>query len=362
MELFSIGQFGIGLVLLLVGAEWLVRGASRLAATVGISPLVIGLTVVAFGTSAPELAVSVGASLDGRPGIALGNIVGSNIFNILVILGISAMVTPLTLAQQLVRFDVPLMIGAGILMLLFSLDGNVANWEGALLVAGILLYTTYAIRQSRKDKSKALEEIADGIDLKPVQGLRATFYQIGMLVIGLVVLTFGATWMVDGAVAIATGLGMSELVIAITIVSTGTSLPEVATSVMASLKGERDIAVGNVVGSNIFNILAVLGVTSLVSPGGVEVPNNAFHFDIPVMMAALLACLPFFYTGYTVDRWEGALFLVYYIAYITVLILRGMAGETVEAFSPTMITLVISLLGTTFLIVFINGLRAHHKR
>jgi len=314
-----------GLITLVAGAEFLVRGASRLAAALGISPLIIGLTIVAFGTSSPELAVSVQSALGGQADVAIGNVVGSNIFNVLFILGASALITPLIVAQQLVRFDVPLMIGVSIVVWLFALNGYVERWEGALLFAGIVAYTVFLGMQSRRERNAAvIAEYETEYRLKRpfswLQGLLDT----GMAGGGLALLVVGARWFVDGAVGAAEAFGVSELVIGLTIVAAGTSLPEVATSIVAALRGERDIAVGNVVGSNIFNILAVLGLTALVAPGsGVPVSTNALWLDMPFMIVVAIACLPIFFTGYLIARWEGILFLGYYGIYTVFLILNS---------------------------------------
>ncbi|MCL4826075.1 MAG: calcium/sodium antiporter [Caldilinea sp.] len=341
-----------GLVVLVAGAELLVRGASRLAAALGIAPLVIGLTIVAFGTSAPELAVSVQSALRGQADIALGNVVGSNIFNVLFILGLSALIVPLLVAQQLVRFDVPLMIGVSVLVWVLSLNGFVERWEGAVLFAGILLYTVFLIVQSRREQNKtsATEFEAEYALHEPVSWQR-TVLNVGMAVGGLALLVLGARWFVDGAVGLARFLGLSELVIGLTIVAAGTSMPEVATSVVAALRGERDIAVGNVVGSNIFNILAVLGVAAIVAPGnGAPVANNMLVVDMPFMIAVAIACLPIFFTGHTISRWEGLLFLGYYVAYTIYLVLDAVNQPAIVQYREFMLLFVAPLTVITLLV------------
>lgn len=330
-----------GLVLLVAGAEFLVKGSSRLAAAAGISPLVIGLTIVAFGTSAPEMAVSVGASWSGQADLALGNVVGSNIFNVLFILGLSALVVPLVVSQQLVRLDVPLMIIASFLLLLMGLDGQISRLEGVILFAGILTYTVFLIVQSRKESSAAVKEEYEQEYGAGVSGT-AGYVRNGLYIAGgLILLVLGARWLVDSAVSIAQQLGLSELVIGLTIVAMGTSLPELATSVIASIRGERDIAVGNVVGSNLFNILSVLGLSSAVSPAGLAVPDAALVFDIPVMIGVALICLPIFFTGYVITRWNGALFLFYYVAYTAYLVLAAIEHDSLQNFGTAMIWFVI---------------------
>ncbi|MGR9053025.1 MAG: calcium/sodium antiporter [Gammaproteobacteria bacterium] len=313
MDVLTFILFGAGLTLLVFGADALVDGASKLAIHFGVSPLVVGLTVVAFGTSAPEMAVSVQAALATQDGadIAIGNVVGSNIFNILAILGLSAVVAPLTVDQQLVRRDVPIMIALSVLVSLMALDEKIGRLEGALLFAGILCYTGYAVVQSRKESAAVRSEYEAEFSGKN-GGL---MLNLALIAGGVAMLILGSRWLLQSAVTVAHYFGISDLIVGLTIVSIGTSLPELATSVRASLKGERDIAVGNVVGSNIFNILAVLGLAATVAPDGVEVAQAAIRFDIPVMLAVSVACLPVFFSGYVVSRWEGLLFLGYYLAY-----------------------------------------------
>jgi cation:H+ antiporter len=347
-----------GLVLLVVGAEALVKGASKIAAVIGISPLVIGLTIVAFGTSSPELAVSIGSALDGQSDIALGNVVGSNIFNVLFILGMSALITPLVVAQQLVRLDVPIMIGVSLLVLLFGWDGAVVWWEGAVLVAIGIWYTVFLIRQSKKEKRKDVledyqEEFADDGNPKNDR----IWLQIIFVIVGLALLVLGSRFLVDSAVAIAQSLGVSELVIGLTIIAAGTSLPEVATSVLASIRKQEDIAVGNVVGSNIFNILIILGLTAIIAPGGVPVNPAALSFDIPFMIAVAVACLPLFFTGYRIDRWEGFVFLGYYVAYTAYLILKSQQNASLEMFRNAMIWFAVPLTVLTLVVVTLREMR-----
>jgi cation:H+ antiporter len=337
--------FVVGLVALVVGAEWLVRGASRLAAAVGVSPLVIGLTVVAFGTSSPELAVSVQAAWSGQADLAVGNVVGSNVFNVLFILGLSAVITPLAVARQLLRLDVPVMIVISVLALVLGLDGAIDRTDGILFVAGVLAYTGWLIRASRREV--AAEKAAG----PPVEAVAAVaggvLFNLVLIVAGLAALVLGSRWLVQGAVAIATTLGVSELVIGLTVVAAGTSLPEVAASIVAAVRGERDIAVGNVVGSNIFNILAVLGLSSLTSPSGIQVSAAALAFDIPVMIAVAVACFPVFYTGGTISRWEGIVFLGYYVAYTTYLVLNATQHAGLATFQAAMLWFVIPLTAIT---------------
>ena len=258
MNLSTVVLLIAGLLFLIIGAEALVRGASKLAAAFGIPPLVIGLTVVALGTSSPEMAVGIKSALSGNADIALGNVVGSNIFNILVIIGLSAVITPLVVAQRLVRWDVPLVIGLSFLVFFLGLSGSIGRVQGLLLFVGLIVYITFTIRQSRKELTAVQEEYAKEYHPQRFKNLGQWAVNIGLLVGGLVMLVLGSNWLVNSASSLARAFGVSELVIGLTIVAIGTSAPELATSLMAAKRGERDIAVGNAIGSNLFNILGVL--------------------------------------------------------------------------------------------------------
>ncbi|MBI4616939.1 MAG: calcium/sodium antiporter [Planctomycetes bacterium] len=363
MSAETLGFFVAGLAILLAGAEFLVRGASRLASAARISKLVIGLTVVAFGTSAPELAVSVQSALAGEPDVAIGNVVGSNIFNVLFILGISAILVPLAVKKQLVRFDVPIMILVSGALWAVAWDGQVDRREGLTLAGGALLYTLFALwmgRQGQAPEGRAgppkPEEDADPPG-KP------SYWPLSLLLmgLGLAMLVLGSRWLVTGAVELARALGVSELAIGLTLVSAGTSLPEVATSIVAAVKGERDIAVGNVVGSNIFNILCVLGVASAVAPDGIAVSPTALHFDIPVALAVAVACLPIFFTGYRISRWEGLLFFAYYGAYIAYLYFAAAEREKLPRFNDAMLYAVLPLTGFVLLVSLVRALSGKGK-
>jgi len=355
--MITIAFLGAGLVLLVVGAESLVKGASRLAASFGVSPLVIGLTIVAFGTSAPEMAVSVGSAWSGQADLALGNVVGSNIFNVLFILGLSALLAPLVVNQQLVRLDVPLMIVVSILTLVFGLDGNISRIDGLILFAAIIAYTLYLIAQTRKETNPDVHAEYEQEYANKDKGGVTHYLRDGALILGgLVLLVLGSQWLVDSAIDIAKYFGVSELIIGLTIVAAGTSLPELATSVIASLRGERDIAVGNVVGSNIFNVLSVLGFSSIVAPNGIAVPDAAINFDIPVMIGVAVACLPIFFAGYLISRWNGALFLFYYMAYTAYLIMASINHDMLVTFTTAMMFLI----PLTFVTLVVIALRYRH--
>lgn len=347
-----------GLVLLVLGGELLVRGASKLASSLGISPLVVGLTVVAFGTSAPELAVSVQATWAGQTDIALGNVIGSNIFNVLLILGVSALITPLVVAGQMIRQEVPVMIGTSLLLYVLAHDGAIGRLEGGLFVLLLLGYTVLLIRQSRRETAALREEYAGEIHIAPRAWDDKLLVQIGLIAAGLVALVFGARALVAGAVAIAQALGVSELIIGLTIVAGGTSLPEVAASIAAAVKGQRDIAVGNVVGSNIFNILAVLGISALASPAALSVSESLLEFDMIVMLAVAIACLPIFFTGNVIARWEGAVFLAYYVAYTTYLVLASQQHALLDTFAVVMLGFVVPLTVLTLGVVSVRVWRA----
>jgi cation:H+ antiporter len=362
MDLVTFVFFIAGFAVLVAGAELLVRGASRLAIAAGISPLVIGLTVVAYGTSTPELAVSLQSNLAGQADIAIGNVVGSNIANVLLILGISALITPLVVARQLLRLDVPLMIGLSVLVLLMGLDGSIGRFDGAILVAGAIAYTWFVVSQSRKENRAVQREYEQQYAGNHINnGLKQGVINLTLIIIGLTLLVLGANWLVDGAVVTARLFGVSELIIGLTIVAVGTSLPEVATSVMASIRGERDIAVGNIIGSNIFNIVFVLGVSGLVTPVGVTVSTAALNFDIPVMIAVALTCLPIFFTSSLISRWEGALFLGYFGAYTLYLFLNATTHESLAAFSVIMLVFVVPLTVMTLLISLMRTLRLNYR-
>ena len=347
-----------GLVLLVGGAELLVRGASRLAAAVGISPLVVGLTVVAFGTSSPELAVSLQSALTGNGQIAVGNVVGSNIFNILVIIGLAALITPLVVQQQLVRKDVPLMIGLSILLYALGLTGRISRLQGLLMFAGLIVYIAFSIWQSRRENTAVKEEYDKqyGDGRKPQHARNILFF-----VVGLILLIVGSNWLVDSASDIARAFGISELVIGLTIVAIGTSMPELATSSLAAIRGERDIAVGNAVGSNIFNILCVLALTAVVSPEGLVISPEAMSLDIPFMVAVAIAALPIFFTGYSISRWEGAIFLIYYGAYTLFLLLESAQHDALPRYNTVMVEFVLPLTLLTLIIVVVREIRARRN-
>lgn len=364
MDALVVGMLVAGLVLLALGGELLVRGASRLAAIAGVSPLVIGLTVVSFGTSAPELAVSIQAGFSGNDTIALANVVGSNIFNILFILGLCAAILPLTVDQQLVRLDVPLMIGMSVLVYILALDGRLDFWNGALLAAGIVIYTVWAIRTSRQESAAVQAEYAEEYAGRPdaPHTVAIIARESAFVIAGLVVLVLGSRWLVNGAVALAEALGVSDVVIGLTIVAVGTSLPEVATSVVAVLRKERDIAIGNAIGSNLFNLLAILGMASLVTPGGLTVAPALLDFDLPVMIAVAVACLPICFSDWCIDRREGWLFLGAYVAYTLYLVLAATQNPVLPLYIGVMLSVVLPVLIIVLTLWWIQALRSGLRR
>jgi len=345
-----------GLAALVAGAELLVRGASHLAARFGISPLIIGLTVVAFGTSAPEMAVSVMSAWSGEPDLAVGNVVGSNVFNVLGILGLSALMAPLAVAARIVRLDVPIMIGASLLLWVMCLDGVIRFWEAALLFLGIVGYTVLQVRLARGEKSAAVKEEFAGEFAEPAFARHSKWLDLGMVLAGLALLIAGSQFLVGAAVDIALSLGVSNLVIGLTIVAVGTSLPELATSVLASIRGERDIAIGNVIGSNIFNILSVLGLSGMMGRDGLPVSPQALTLDLPVMVAVAIACLPLF-LDLSIGRAKGLFFLFAYAVYTAYLVLSAIGSGAVPGLRDAMLAYVLPLTGITLLSIAIQAAR-----
>jgi cation:H+ antiporter len=282
-------------------------------------------------------------------------VVGSNILNVLLILGLAALITPLVVAQQLIRLDVPLMIAASLLVYALAWDGAIGRLDGVLLACGIVVYTVFAIVKSRRESAEIAAEYAAEFGSARAGGVWKNF---GLVIVGLALLALGARWLVEAAVMIARHFGLGELIVGLTVVAAGTSLPEVVASVIASLRGERDIAVGNVVGSNLFNLMAVLGIASVVSASGVPVSPSALRFDLPVMIAVAVACLPIFFTGHRIARWEGALFLAYYVVYTTYLILYAVEHDALPAVSAALLWFVLPLTAVTLIVLAARAWRA----
>jgi len=342
--------FFLGLALLIAGGEVLVRGSSRLARRFGISELVVGLTVVAFGTSSPELVVSVLAALQGRSEIAVGNVVGSNIFNILFILGLAALIRPLVVARTLVRRELPVMIAASLLLWLFATNRLISKSEAALFVAGLIAFVSYTVWAARREPA---EQVESPLPSGTLHWLLDTLCVLA----GFVLLVLGARWLVSAAITTARALGVDESVIALTIVAAGTSLPEVVTSVVAANRGKNDIAVGNIVGSNIFNVLCIVGISAMFGTEGLRVAPSVENFDLPVMIAVAVACLPFLATGHRLARWEGAVFLGYYGLYTAYLILAVQDHAALTLLSRVTAWFVLPITGLTIAVVLFRSAR-----
>lgn len=330
--------FGLGLAVLIFGADLLVKGSVGFAKRLKISPLVIGLTIVAFGTSSPELFISIKSVLDGQYDIALGNVVGSNIFNVLFILGISALICPLVVSKQLIRLDIPVMIGTVVIAIVLASDGMLSWSDGLFLVIFGIGYTIWTIYEGRKDGRLIAQDEASG---RSKQNLILNLVWVAAGLGGLIA---GSQILVGAAVEIARSLGVSELVIALTLVAAGTSVPEVAASLMAAIRGERDMAVGNVIGSNIYNLLFILGGSALAGgAGGVPVASSMLTFDFVILAVVSLACVPIFFSHYAIDRWEGALFLIYYTVYTAYLILKSTNHDHLPYLSAALFYFVIPM-------------------
>jgi len=299
----------LGLTALFLGAEGLIRGSSNLAIKIGITPLVVGLTVVAFGTGTPELVVSLKAALIGNSSISLGNVVGSNIANVALIVGVSAIIRPLNVHANVIKREIPIMIGVSILLLILLLDGELDFIEGLLFIIGIICYTVVNISMARKEKHKVVvNEFKEG--LKSNMNIPVS---IVVILGGLGLLILGANYFLNSAISIAKAIGVSDAIIGLTVVAFGTSLPELITAGVASYKKESDIAIGNVVGSNIFNILAILGITALIIP---VTAGDLNYIDLGVMLLTALILLPLSKTGFKISRLEGIFLLLGYIVYI----------------------------------------------
>jgi cation:H+ antiporter len=298
------------LVLLYFGASWLVKGSTALAIKARVSPLVAGLTVVAFGTSSPELFVSVNSAISGHGNIAIGNVVGSNIFNILVILGISSMFSPLKIKLQVIKLDIPILILTTIGFMFLFTDRHISRLEGGILVSGIVLYTLINLLLAHREKKKDTDSITE---IKPSNAKTQWYWSLGLVMLGIGVLVAGSELLLKSAVFIARSWGVGETIIGLTIISAGTSLPVLASSILATIKKEYDIAIGNVIGSNIFTILGIIGVSSLIKPLSAIAISN---FDLYAMLAATLLLLPFIRSSYTLKRDEGIFMVGIYLVYL----------------------------------------------
>lgn len=311
----------LGLVTLIVAGEFLVRGAVGIAKRFHISTLVIGMTVISFGTSAPELLVCLDAAMGGHPEIAIGNVVGSNIANIALVLGLTVLILPIVVDRNSKRIDLPMMLLATALFAVFALDGEIQRYEGAILFVILVAFTYWLIRNSRrktkKEMAAAAIDVNDDDEVAKVKD--KPLLSILFLLIGFTGLLFGADWLVHGAIDIATHFGMEERVIAVTVVAFGTSIPELITSGVAAIKGETDISIGNLIGSNVFNIMAVIGLTAIIRPIGVS--SSIISSDMWWMIAIAVALIPLMILGRKIGRFKGTLLLGTYIAYITILVI-----------------------------------------
>ena len=373
-----VGLILIGLAGLIIGGELLVRGASGLAVAARISPLVIGITVVSFGTSAPELAVTVQAALAGAPALAVGNVVGSNIANILLILGVAALIAPLAVESRIVKVDLPMVLACSAALWVLSMDGKIGSLDGLGMVLVLGAYLAWTLVQGRKDPLVVQAEFAHaagtehetpGVENGPDSGsgsdpgsgrgapglLKQTVFVIG----GLLCLVLAARAMVSGAGDIARYFGISELIIGLTIIAIGTSLPELVASVLASWRGQGDIAVGNAVGSNLFNILAVLGIGAMVAPGGIPVDPEVLTLDLPIMIAVALFCIPLFFTGCRITRLEGGVMVGYFVAYNLYLALGATDAAYTRSFEVAMTVFVMPI---TFLAIAFSVYQALRRR
>ena len=321
MVLADAAWFLAGLGALVVGAEVMVRGSARAASRLGISPIVVGLTVVSIGTSMPELAVGVIAASEGSGALAVGNIAGTNVVNMLFVLGLSALILPLAIEMRTLRFELPVMAGAAILLWVLAANGVLSRIDGLILVIGAIAYTVAVILASRRERQEAVAEFAEAYpaDATRTSGHR-TVLHIGMMLAGIAVVVLGAEWLVDAAVGMAREFGVSDALIGLTVVAIGTSAPELVTTVVSTLRGERDIAVGNLLGSSIYNILLILGVTCLVPAHGLELTPALVRIDIPIMVGVTLACIPIFISGRRVGRFEGGAMVGAYVAYLVFLL------------------------------------------
>ncbi len=321
----DLAWFAAGLVALIIGSEWLVKGGARLAAMLGIPPILVGLTVVSIGTSMPELAVGIRAASEGNASLAVGNIAGTNIVNLLLILGLSALIAPIVLEMRTLRLDLPMMTAAAVLLWALAANGTLSPIEGVVLVLGAVVYTLVLIFSARRESRAIQDEFAGEFavprDEPPEATRRDLIANLALLIIGIVVVVIGADWLVNGAVGVATAFGVSDAFIGLTIVAIGTSAPELVTTVGSTIRGERDIAIGNLLGSSVYNILLILGVTVVASGHVLELEPDLVRIDIPLMALVALACIPIFLSGRRVGRGEGGAMVVAYLAYLTFLVL-----------------------------------------
>lgn len=360
--------FLVGLAGLLIAGNLVVRGAAAIGHHIGLSPLVIGLTIVAAGTSAPELAVVAQSVAIDDPSLAVGSVIGSNIANVLLVLGCAATLGAIHVTSRVVRIDIPLMVGASVLFLLLALDNLLGRVDGAVMFALLVAFVAWSIRSARREArpnglesgqggrgDAAIDTGEQSEDLRPGGPLTRSILE---LVAGIGLLAIAARFTVTGAEGIATSLGVPELIVGLTIVAIGTSAPEIVTTIVAAYHGQRDMAVGNAVGSNLFNILGVLGLSSLLAPNGIPIAPDALELDLPIMIAVAIACMPMFAQKRRLDRWEGWLFLAYYGAYLVFLVLDATGHRAKDPFTLVMVAFVIPLTALTVAVVFYRRWRS----
>lgn len=355
--IFTVLLFVVGLATLIGGAELFLRSVDKFGAAWSVSPVVMGLTVVAFATGAPELAISLQAAVDGKPDLVVGNILGSNIANILLILGIAGLVHPLKITNRIIKVDVPMVLAASGLLYVLALDGLLSPLDGAIIFLGLIGYSVFMYYQIRKDRENNIS--INGGETKLKESPTAVFYLkfVVLLLIGLVLIVMGSRFMVHSAVEIAGVLGISELIIGLTIVSIGTSLPEVATSVSAVRHGDSDTAVANVMGSNLYNILLTLSLTVLIAPGAIDVSMDAVNLDLPFMLIVAGGCLPLFWPGKVLGRPEAFGFLSYYGLYLTYLVLISIQHPFKDQFEGIMVWIVIPITVLLIILKFVLDYR-----
>ena len=313
------GWFVVGLGALVAGAEVMVRGATKIAARLGISPIIVGLTVVAIGTSMPEMAIGVVSASEGSGALAVGNVAGANAINLMFVLGLSALILPLAIEMRTLRSELPVMAGVAILLWVLAADGVLSRGDGFVLLTGAIVYTCAVVWAARRETREAAAEFDHTYPTVATSG-RHTVLHVGMMLGGIAIIVLGAQWLVDAAVGLARAFSVSDALIGLTVVAIGTTAPELVTTVVSTVRGERDIAIGNLLGSSIYNVLLILGVTCLVPARGLQLPSALVRVDIPIMVAATLACIPIFITGRRVGRVEGGAMVAAYLAFVVFLL------------------------------------------
>lgn len=351
--------FSFGLAILIAGAEMFVRQAVWLAGLIGKSSLFVGLTVAAFGTSAPELAIGITGQLTHSADIGLGNVIGSNIFNVFFVLGLAALVQPMVVMRSTIYRDIPILLAICVFFYLLVLDGSVGNSEALLLMAVLAGYLYYLARISNQ---RAVVPGSDSKRGERSQSAGRILRTFALIVVSIAMMILASQWMVAGAVSMAAGLGMSQFVIGLTIVAAGTSLPEIATTLAAVRHNQHELALGNVMGSCLFNIVAIPAAMALVSSSPLPVVNEAVSVDIPIMILAIVACLPFFFSGHRLSRMEGMLFLVYYAAYALMLYYRHVPGSVLSSYQTELGLLAVPIIVVTTVFVLVQVLRDRRRR